>query len=401
MVLTLTYGFFVIFFFLLYWWVVPGPWRKYALLVGSVGFFLSSFLYATLLLMALTVIVYGLGRMIALGESRRKWPMVAGVLLTLGVLSYYKYTPWFLHTFNQSMLLLQYHTRVPIPELAIPLGISFFTFKFIHYLVDIYRGDIKETSFLQFALYMMFFPTLSSGPIERYQPFQEQTKENLSFFRKEYLSEGIFRILIGLFKKVVIADAITPFSDGLQNPSLSALSYWIAAYACAIKIYMDFSGYSDIAIGTAKLFGYRIIENFHYPYFQRNLSQFWRHWHMSLTQWFRDYLFIPLGGSRVGAWKGIRNILIVWMATGIWHGSAWHFIFWGLFHAAGLIALKYYTQWIYPYIEKRIPDHPAVAAFSGLFTFHYVVIGWVFFFCEFDQSFHVIERMLLLHKLGG
>lgn len=391
---TLIYGFFLISFFLLYWFVIPNRWRPLSLLSASFLFFAYHFPIHTLLILLLTTIVYYLGLMIYKYRDIKRMILIIGLILTLGVLSYYKYTKLVLETVNDLFVLMDQTARIPIPSIVVPLGISFFVFQYIHYLVDIYRGEAPKTSYTEFTLYIMFFPTLVSGPIERFQRFNLQTQNNTARFRKEYLFEGTERILIGLFKKIVIADAITPLADALQRTGLDSTDYWIAAYAYAIKIYLDFSGYSDIAIGSARLFGYQIMENFNWPYLKRNLSLFWKNWHISLTSWFRDYLFIPLGGSRVSVIKNIRNILIVWAATGIWHGAAWHFMLWGLFHAMGLIILKYYTKWCYPYVNKWIPNATLQAAISGMITFHYVVIGWVFFVCDFEQSLYVICKML-------
>ncbi|MBO8171722.1 MAG: MBOAT family protein [Bacillaceae bacterium] len=389
---TLIYGLFLITFFILYWFVIPARWRPISMLTASFIFFSYHFFIHTLLILGLTILVYVLGQAIH-RYDRKKLFMTLGVVLTLGTLAYYKYTELVVSTLNDLFILMEQSARLPVPDIVVPLGISFFTFQYVHYLVDVYRGETPKSSFVEFAVYIMFFPTLVSGPIERFQRFNLQTHENLGRFRREYLFEGFTRIMIGLFKKIVIADSLTPFTEGLQMAGLDTVDYWIAAYAYAIKIYMDFSGYSDIAIGSARLFGYRIMENFNWPYLQRNLSLFWRNWHMSLTSWFRDYLYIPLGGSRVRQWKAIRNILIVWAATGIWHGAAWHFMGWGLFHAFGLIVLRFYTQYLAAYVTRFIRHDRVMAGLSGLLTFHYVVVGWVFFVCDFKQSLYVISRM--------
>lgn len=391
---TLIYGLFLVSFFLIYWFMIPSRTRPLSLLIASFLFFTYHFPLHTLLILFLTTIVYFLGLAIYHFRNQKKAILIGGLILTLGVLAYYKYTKLVLATINDLFVLLEQTAKLPIPDIVVPLGISFFVFQYIHYLVDIYRGEAPKTSYVEFTVYIMFFPTLVSGPIERFQRFNLQTHENTKRFHKEYLFEGTERILLGLFKKIVIADAITPLTEALQRPGLSTLDYWIAAYAYAIKIYLDFSGYSDIAIGSARLFGYRIMENFNWPYLQRNLSLFWRNWHISLTSWFRDYLFIPLGGSRVSELKNIRNILIVWAATGLWHGAAWHFMLWGLFHATGLIMLKYYTRFLYPYVTRVIPEGKLMAGMSGLITFHYVVVGWVFFVTDFRQSLHVVKKML-------
>lgn len=393
---TLTYGFFLLSFFLLYWFVIPTKRRPLSLLIASFLFFAYHFPLHTLLIQFLTSVVYFLGLGISKFGNKRRLVLLGGLILTIGVLSYYKYTKLILHTVNDFLTLLEQTAKLPIPDIMVPLGISFFTFQYVHYLVDVYRGEAPKSSYIEFTLYVMFFPTLVSGPIERFQRFNSQTHENTAKFRKEYFFEGSSRILIGLFKKIVIGDALTPFTEGLQTTGLNSLDYWIAAYAYAIKIYMDFSGYSDIAIGSARLFGYRIMENFQWPYLQRNLSLFWRNWHISLTTWFRDYLYIPLGGSRVTPWRVYRNILIVWAATGIWHGAAWHFMLWGLFHAAGLLILKYYGKYFYSHVIRVFPESRMTASISGLITFHYVVVGWVFFVCDFKQSIYVVGKMIFI-----
>ena len=277
---TLTYGFFLAFFFIAYWFIIPARFRPFSLLLASFLFFAYHFPIHTVLIVILTTIVYFLGLAIyhyKNGRTRKRF-LVFGLILTLGVLAYYKYTKLVIQSINDLLILMNQTAKLDIPDILVPLGISFFVFQYVHYLVDIYRGEAPKTSYIEFTLYIMFFPTLVSGPIERFQRFNLQTHENTSSFKKEYLIEGISRILIGLVKKIVIADSLTPFTDGLQLTGLSSIEYWLAAYAYAFKIYLDFSGYSDIAIGSARLFGYKIMENFNWPYLKRNLSLFWKNW---------------------------------------------------------------------------------------------------------------------------
>lgn len=210
--------------------------------------------------------------------------------------------------------------KLELSNLLVPLGISFFTFKLLHYLIDAWWGKKPRGSYVDFLAYMLFFQILPSGPVERWPNFLNQSRE-LAGFRWTYVTEGAYRILIGLCKKLVLADLLAIYAGGLQVQGQTTIGYWLAAYAYALQIYFDFSGYSDIAIGSGRLFGYRIAENFNNPYFKRNISLFWKNWHMSLTSWFRDYIFIPLGGSRVPFYRIVLNTFIMMMVTGLWHGD--------------------------------------------------------------------------------
>ena len=273
------------------------------------------------------------------------------------------------------------------PDLRIPLGISFFTFEFVHYLTDIRLGKLKPARGLRglrdFALFTLFFPTLLSGPIKRYQAFYSIDSDGAAVgdgdharrLEPDLLAEGLSRMIIGLAKKVILADSMTSFSSRLLIPDqVTPAGLWLAMYAYAVKIYFDFSGYSDIAIGCALLFGYRVPENFESPYLRSNLSEFWRHWHMSLSSWIRDYLFIPLGGSRVSPLRAGVNLALVMALCGLWHGASWNFVVWGLWHGVGLFGLRLYQRLRLPF-----PGGPIGAALGVFLTFHYVCFGWVLF----------------------
>jgi len=386
------------FVFVTYWWLLPRRWRASFLLAASFAYFTYNYPPHALLLAALTLTVYGLGIGILAWRGKsgivdseddsgvasrprrteaQKWMLVFGLLICGGTLACFKYSPLLASTWNSLSQHLSLDSSVPIPRLLIPIGISFFTFEFIHYLTDLYFGKVRRASLLDFSLFAFFFPSLVSGPIKRFQIFKEQLDE-LGDFQTSYLAEGLHRIVLGLAKKIVIADTAHLFTASLNHPeSSSRAMLWFAMYAYAVKIYYDFSGYTDIAIGCAQLLGYRLPENFNRPYRQPNLSKFWNNWHMSLSSWIRDYLFIPLGGSRVSAMRTLFNLTLVMAICGLWHGANWNFVVWGLWHGAGLAILRVYGTTI----AKRInvPETRLMRWASTAVTIQFVCFGWVLF----------------------
>lgn len=294
-------------------------------------------------------------------------------------------------TFNAAARFTQWNT-LTVPNIAVPVGISFFTFKLLHYLINCYRKENPPGTFRHFLLYMAFFPIFTAGPIERWPHFAAQNPT----FAGNHLYTGSVRILTGLFKKKVLADNLIIFASVLQGQEAGGWGYWLAAYAYAFQLYFDFSGYSDIAIGSARLFGYDIAENFNWPYLQRNISLFWKNWHMTLTGWFTQYIFIPLGGSRVSFLRTIFNTMVVMAVTGIWHGAAWHFMLWGLYHGLGLAIWRIYGRYAGGKPGHRWADALWLRGLSTIVTFHFVVLGWVFFATDFHQSLYVVSRMLFL-----
>ncbi|WP_176560357.1 MBOAT family O-acyltransferase [Brevibacillus dissolubilis] len=418
---TWVYAAFSLLTLLIYWFAVPSRYRAHVLLFASYLFFTYHFPWHTLLILVMTVVVYTLSLKIFEYKPRAdqgeklpwhqnpKFYLTAIILFSVAILAYYKYLKMAVSTLNEIFALIDYEKAFALPEMVVPLGLSFFVFEFIHYAVDVYHGHAKKTGPFQFALFIMYFPTLVSGPIKRYTPFNDQTVE-MGTFRKEYLYEGLYRILIGLFKKVVIADQMTPYANYMLTPATATTwDLWIAMYAYAIKIFFDFSGYSDIAIGSARLFGYRVPENFNYPYLQRNVAEFWNNWHMSLSSWIRDYVYIPLGGNRGSVAFAARNSLIAMSVSGLWHGAAWHFVFWGFYHGMGIAIVRFYTVWK----KKRNPEPfpkpvtkksdkmgpPRIESlgqvFAILLTFHFVAFGWIFFYCDFSTAIHVIYKMFM------
>lgn len=386
------YAFFVALVFLAYWFIVPASLRWGVLLAASFGLLFCLFPAHSLLILAVASAVYLAGEWIASGKRGWKAAFILSVPGVLGMLAYYKYLPLAARTLNDISRWAGSPARFDIPETVIPIGISFFTFRFVHYLVEVKRGSIESRGYFKFLLYTFFFPIIAAGPIERYNRFESQRGE-IRGFRWENVAEGLPRIIMGLFKKIVIADSIAFLASDLSTPGLNDTAYLVAVYSYAFKIFFDFSGYSDIAIGTGRLFGFRIMENFNAPYLQRNISLFWRSWHMSLTGWFRDYLFIPLGGSRGTPARTAVNTLIVMTATGIWHGAAWHFIIWGLYHAVGLLIHRFYNLFIGAHLSERFKSSRPVKALSVALTFNFAAFGWIFFVNDFEQGINVLKAI--------
>ncbi len=263
-------------------------------------------------------------------------------------------------------------TSIQIGKIVLPIGISFYTFQILSYVIDLYRKEITlQKNYFYLTLYVTFFPQLIAGPIVRYQTVEEEIhtrKETLDGFVR-----GLRRFIIGLAKKVIIANQVGAIATLIYNGDISAYGtqfYWLAALAYTLQIYFDFSGYSDMAIGLGRMFGFHFLENFDYPYIASSVTEFWRRWHISLSTWFRDYIYIPLGGNRVKKAKWLLNILIVWALTGLWHGAEWNFIAWGLYYAVLLILEKLFLQ----KLLKKLPK-----ILSWFYTMVIVLIGWVIF----------------------
>ena len=281
---------------------------------------------------------YVFGRLIEKNAENRKWSKIfltASVLLSLGLLGYCKYADFFISSLNAVTGL-----SLKLLRVALPIGISFYTFQILSYVVDVYRGDVPaQKSFLKLGTYIAMFPQLIAGPIVRYAEIAPQLDERETTF--EDIAAGAGRFVIGLSKKVLLANVLYELITVFQKSrDLSVLFYWLYAVSFALQLYFDFSGYSDMAIGLGRIFGFHFSENFDYPYISGSITEFWRRWHKSLGSWFRDYVYIPLGGNRVSKSKWLRNIFIVWMLTGLWHGASWNFVLWGLGFAVLLVAEK-------------------------------------------------------------
>ena len=333
-------------------------------------------------------------------KHQKRW-LTFSLVFNLGLLGFFKYFDFFVESFVSAFSFagMQMGHSWTL-DIVLPVGISFYTFQTLSYSLDIYRGQLKPTkSWLAFATYVAFFPQLVAGPIERASQLLPQITD-LKKFRYCQAVEGLKLMLWGLFKKVVIADALAPMVDDIfQNAgTYPSTTLALGAVLFGFQIYGDFSGYSDIAIGTSKLFGVELMSNFKFPYLSRNIAEFWRRWHISLSTWFRDYLYIPLGGSKTGKNKAVRNIFIIFLVSGFWHGANWTFVIWGLFHAMLFLPLFYLNR-NRNYLES--PDLFSSArtffseGFQMLSTFVLVTLGWVFFRSEtLGDAIIFFKRML-------
>ena len=270
--------------------------------------------------------------------------LICSLAISLGMLGYFKYTDFFISNINSI-----FHSSIPLLRIALPIGISFYTFQILSYTIDVYRKDVPaQRNLISLATYISLFPQLIAGPIVRYSDVELQLNDRIH--SKEKFALGMRRFVMGLSKKILIANQLGELCDiFLASNDKSVLFYWLYAISFMLHIYFDFSGYSDMAIGLGKMFGFDFIENFNYPYISKSVTEFWRRWHMSLGSWFRDYVYIPLGGNRVSKSRHIFNIFVVWFLTGFWHGASWNFIVWGLFFFVILIIEK---QWLLPYLNK-------------------------------------------------
>ncbi len=290
--------------------------------------------------------------------------LVLSVSICLGMLGYCKYMDFFIDNFNKLLGM-----SLPLTGIVLPIGISFYTFQILSYTVDVYRGDCKaQRDPIALGAYVAMFPQLIAGPIVRYSDIEEQLRHREHTLSKT--SEGINRFVIGLAKKILIANPLGELVAIFKDTSDSSVLFtWVYAAAFLFHIYFDFSGYSDMAIGLGKFFGFEFVENFNYPYISKSITEFWRRWHISLGSWFRDYLYIPLGGNRVGRVRGLFNILVVWMATGFWHGAAWNFVLWGLMFALLLAVEK-------TFLLKKLDK---IGPLRHVYVMFFVVISFVLF----------------------
>jgi alginate O-acetyltransferase complex protein AlgI len=371
------------------YWLVPGKLRTVLLLVASYYFYMSWMKSYGVLLFGLTAINYlaGLAIYKLSAEKSKRLALIAAITFNVGILALFKYTNFFLDTYNsleRSLSSFLPLNLVPAPSalpIILPLGISFFVFEFIHYLVDVRAGNKPIVNPIRFGLFAAFFPSQIAGPIKRFEDFDSQLEKPRVFDRMQF-GEGIGLIVRGMFKKVCLGDNLAPLAaSGFANPAmLGTVDAWVAVLAFTLQIYFDFSGYTDIGRGSALLLGYKLPENFNMPYIARSIQDFWHRWHMSLSTWLRDYLYIPLGGSRGGKFATMKNLFITMLLGGLWHGASWHFVVWGGFHG---VCLAIHRVW-----ERVVDGRPALARFGESFagkatcwtvTFLTVISGWVLF----------------------
>lgn len=364
---SITFLFYFLPILLIIYFIVPKKFKNLVLFIFSLFFyFYGEPKYGFLLLLSCTI-NYIMGSLIDKHRKYGKIFLIIALVYDIGSLLYFKYLDFFIENINNI-----FKSEIPLFHIIMPIGISFFTFQTISYVVDIYNKKVEPSkSFLNFATYVCLFPQLVAGPIVRYETIASELKNRESNF--DTFALGVKRFTIGLAKKVLIANLLGEMCTSLASlPNGSVMSYLLEAVGYTLQIYFDFSGYSDMAIGLGLFFGFHFLENFNYPLIASSITDFWRRWHISLSSFFRDYVYIPLGGNRVSLLKWIRNIFIVWFLTGFWHGASWNFILWGLYFAVILV------------LEKKIYGKYLnnTKVFKYIYTIVLVVISFVIFNCE-------------------
>ncbi len=378
----------------LLYFIVPFKVKNYVLLLASLFFYFWGEKAYTIIMVltSLSGWLHGIFIEKYRGKIGSKIALISSLIFGFAGLIVFKYADFLLTNVNGI-----FGTEIPLLKLALPIGISFYTFQILSYNIDLYRGDAKfQKNPFTFMTYVSLFPQLIAGPIVRYVDVEKELEERTHSL--EMISQGIGRFIIGLSKKVLLADTLAAFCDlAKTSENMSVLFMWSYAIAYALHIYFDFSGYSDMAIGLGKMFGFKFLENFDYPYISKSITEFWRRWHMSLGSWFRDYIYIPLGGNRVSKIKWLRNILVVWAFTGLWHGAKWAFVIWGLMFAVLLLIEKVF-------LKKWLEKLPTI--FSRIYTLFFVLISWVIFDAGMEGGITgnlsvAMNRIKVMLGLGG
>lgn len=375
---------------ILLYYISPKPWRNLILLIASLIFYAwGEPVYIGIMIFS-TVFDYANGILIDKYRERKgaaRAIIIGSIIVNLGILCFFKYYGFFVDNINGL-----FNLNIQRMNLPLPVGISFYTFQTMSYTIDVYLGNVPvQKNIINFGTFVTMFPQLVAGPIVKYGDIQKQLdnrRESLGMF-----GEGVEVFISGLAKKVLLANNIGILWSQIKAmpvQELSVVSAWIGIIAFTFQIYFDFSGYSDMAIGLGKMFGFDLMKNFDYPYTSKSVTEFWRRWHISLGSWFREYVYIPLGGNRCKISKQLRNLFVVWFLTGFWHGANWNFILWGLYYGTILTIEKFLLKdWL-----KKIPG-----LFTHLYTMVIVIIGWVFFECEsITQGMKFIKVMF---GLGG
>ncbi|MCR5618909.1 MAG: MBOAT family protein [Lachnospiraceae bacterium] len=351
------------------------------LLLASLFFYAWGEPVYVLLMLASIIVNYFAGLLMDKKRDRAKLILVLDTVFNLGLLGFFKYA-----SFGSVVLVNYFHVPMTPLSVSLPIGISFFTFQIMSYSIDLYRGKFPvQKNIINLALYISFFPQLIAGPIVRYEDINDQLENRVVTIEKSVA--GIERFIIGLGKKVIIANTVAEAADRIYayDPSrMAASTVWVASILYTLQIYYDFSGYSDMAIGLGKMFGFEFLENFNYPYMSKSVSEFWRRWHISLGTWFREYLYIPLGGNRKGKVRSYVNLMIVFFLTGFWHGAGFTFIFWGIYHGLFRVIERLGFSKV---LEKCRP-------LAWIYTFFVVNLGWVFFRVGgLRNAFVIVSRM--------
>ena len=359
------------------YYVLPKRCRNIVLLIASLFFYAYGEPTYILIMILSIVFTYFYGLLIDRFKKYSKVFLILSICTSIGLLIYFKYTNFIIENIN-----LWFSNKIDFIEVILPIGISFYTFQMLTYIIDLYKGEVKvQKNIFKLGLYITLFPQLIAGPIVRYKTIEEELESRKHSF--ENFAYGVRRFIIGLGKKVLIANLLGELAElFLTSTDKSILFYWIYGISICLQIYFDFSGYSDMAIGLGKMFGFTFLENFNYPYIAQSVTDFWRRWHISLSTFFRDYVYIPLGGNRVSKAKWLRNILIVWALTGIWHGAAWNFVIWGLYFGIILVLEKVFLGKILEKLPKFL---------SRIYVLLIVMISFIIFSGE--NASQVLENL--------
>jgi len=372
------------------YYIIPKSWRNIFLLLASLLFYAWGEPKFVFLMLLSIVVNYVFAILIEDHPYHRKLFLVLGVIFNLVLLGYFKYFNFMIDNVNYI-----FQANITVETVILPIGISFFTFQIMSYLIDVYRNpDIKaQRNILNLGLYIALFPQLIAGPIVKYKDIEKQLDERT--VSVDDFAYGVKRFIVGLGKKVILSNNLAATVDLIfaQNISdLSSLVLWLGAIGYMFQIYYDFSGYSDMAIGLGRMFGFQFQENFNYPYISSSIKEFWRRWHISLSTWFKEYLYIPLGGNRGGIAKTYRNLLIVFFCTGLWHGASWNFVIWGLWH--GLFSLLERTSFAFVLASHKI--------LNKVYVFFVVIVGWVFFRAEtLSLALEYLKGMFVWRSTGN
>lgn len=355
--------------------VCPAKYRNFFLFVASLFFYAWGEPRYIVIMLFSTVFDFCNGLLMEYLDRKgrpqyRKWVLVFSVVINIGILCFFKYTDFVLQSISQLT-----GNPAHLLKLALPIGISFYTFQTLSYTIDVYRRKVEvQHNIIDFGMYVCLFPQLIAGPIVRYSDIQDQIKGRKGNWEGRFY--GVQRFILGLAKKVLLANQIGALWNQisvLQHGDMSMASAWLGAIAYTFQIYFDFSGYSDMAIGLGYLFGFRFPENFNYPYISQSITEFWRRWHITLSTWFREYVYIPLGGNRKGMIRQIFNLLVVWFLTGLWHGAGWNFILWGLYFFVLLLVEKLF-------LLREMERWPGI--FRHLYALFFIIVGWAVFACD-------------------
>ncbi|CEK38001.1 MBOAT family O-acyltransferase [Paraclostridium sordellii] len=366
------------------YYISKDNYKNYLILAASLFFYAwGEPIYIVIMLISIVVnFIFGTKVCKDNDKNNRNIWLFMSIMFNISMLGIFKYTGFFIENINRV-----FKNNITNPGIALPLGISFFTFQAMSYVIDVYRDDAKvQKNLLHLALYISLFPQLVAGPIVRYQTVADQIENRKHTVQK--FENGVSRFIIGLSKKVLLSNSLGMLADSVFNTQiyeLTVLSAWLGIIAYSLQIFFDFSGYSDMAIGLGNMFGFEFLENFNYPYISKSASEFWRRWHISLGSWFKDYIYIPLGGSKKGKLRNYINLFIVWFLTGFWHGASWTFIAWGLYFGI-LIAIE--KAFLGKILDKIYPP------ISHLYLVLVVMIGWIFFRSNsFTYAFNYIKLL--------